>query len=75
MTDQKVTAFLDGIAQMSRRHGLCISHEDRHGAFAVVPFDAETLAWLTSAKPERTEPLVWAVDDNLRDLARLLAEE
>ena len=42
----KVENFLNDIEAVYRKHGLAISHEDRHGGFEIVEFNEEYLAWL-----------------------------
>jgi hypothetical protein len=41
--------FLNEIEALSRRYGLCLGHEDGHGAFLVVPFDEYHIEWLKAA--------------------------
>lgn len=48
LDQSKVTAFLDDIEAVCRKHGLCISHEDAHGAFEIETFDQYFINWLRS---------------------------
>ena len=45
----KVDAFIAEIAEVCRRHGLSISHEDGHGSFVIEPFDEYNVEWLSEA--------------------------
>ena len=45
-----IAAFLADIERVCREHGLCLSREDRHGSFLVLPLDEDTLNWLRSAQ-------------------------
>jgi len=56
----EVDAFLAEIAEVCRRHKLTLSHEDRHGAFEVIPREPteHDTCWLTEAHyaPPAEEP-------------------
>ena len=45
----KVDAFLQEIADVSRRHGLALGHEDVHGAFKVHHYEDDLISWLMNA--------------------------
>lgn len=45
----RALAFLAELAEVCRRHGLSLSHEDRHGAFEVAAYDERNTAWLLEA--------------------------
>ena len=45
----EMAAFLDDIAEVCKKHGLCLSREDLHGAFLVEEFLADDIEWLTGA--------------------------
>ncbi len=47
--NKKIDAYLAEIEEVSRRHGLSISHEDGHGAFVIGAFDEGHNHWLWSA--------------------------
>ncbi len=47
--DPKVDAFLAEIAEVCRKHGLSIGHEDGHGAFIVEPWSEANEHWLGDA--------------------------
>ena len=49
ITKEAATAFLEDLADVCKKHGLSISHEDEHGAFLVTEFDKSALEWLCSA--------------------------
>ncbi len=46
----EVAAFLDEIAEVCRKHGMGISHQDGHGAFIVERFSLELVKWLNDAE-------------------------
>lgn len=48
-TSPKVQAFLEAIAELSKQHGLSLSHEDEGGLFFVEDYDPELTAWLMDA--------------------------
>jgi len=52
VVNSKADAFLAEIKEVCRKHGLCIEHEDRHGAFVLVPFTEEVAGFLDSAHLE-----------------------
>lgn len=48
---KRCEAFLVDLVSMCRKHGVCLRHEDHHGAFQVVmePLDSDTREWLLDA--------------------------
>jgi len=44
-----VESFLDAYAHLCRQHGLCLSHEDGHGAFIVERYSKHCVNWVRSA--------------------------
>lgn len=46
---EKTLAFLSEIVDVSRRHGLSLSHEDSQGGFLVEPLDERNIDWLLLA--------------------------
>ena len=46
---KRVDHFLAEVLNISRRYGLSIEHEDRHGAFLVTPFNEASADWLRGA--------------------------
>lgn len=50
-----VTAFLDDIWEVCKRHQMAISHEDNHGSFEVVTLDEAHRAWLMQASDRTKE--------------------
>ena len=49
-----VDAFLNEVLAVCQKHGFSISHEDRQGAFEVVPFNDYDAGWFYDAIVERT---------------------
>lgn len=45
----KTAAFLAEIVEVSRKHGLAVSHEDQHGSFLVETFSEDLIDWLNGA--------------------------
>lgn len=45
----KIDAFLAEVIEVSKKHGLSISHEDAHGAFEVKEFSESSADWLMNA--------------------------
>jgi hypothetical protein len=45
----RVDAFLEEVIAVSKKHGLSISHEDRHGAFEIEKFSESNASWLRAA--------------------------
>ena len=45
----EMEAFLCEIAEVCKKHGLSIGHEDRHGLFEVEPYDEGNVEWLLQA--------------------------
>lgn len=45
----KVDAFLAEVADVCKRHGMSIGHEDRHGSFEVGVFNEDDKKWLLAA--------------------------
>jgi hypothetical protein len=52
---EKVQAFLNEVADVCRRHGLSIAHEDGHGSFIVEKFDQFNIDWLNNASDGTSE--------------------
>ena len=46
MEKLKAEKFINDIIEVSKKHGLSLAHEDRHGAFEVEPYDEENIEWL-----------------------------
>ena len=46
----EVDAFIEDVAQVCRKHGFSIAHEDGHGAFVIEPMDEGNLDWLRAAQ-------------------------
>lgn len=46
---ESVKAFLGEVEKLSRAYGLSIIHEDTQGAFKIVSFNEDHLAWLKDA--------------------------
>ena len=57
----EVKAFLLEIAEVSKRHGLSISHQDIAGAFVVEKYDPRNIQWLcfASYNPEEIALDYW----------------
>ena len=51
----KVVKFLDAVVELSKQHGLSLSHEDGHGGFLVQPADQSNYRWLLAAADESGE--------------------
>jgi hypothetical protein len=49
-----VDSFLTEVIEVCRKHGMSISHEDRHGSFEVVAFNDGDVDWLMCAT-DKTE--------------------
>ncbi len=50
MDDPKAKKFLVDLAELQRKHGLFLSHEDDHGGFEIVDTDGDDLIrWQQSA--------------------------
>lgn len=47
--ESEVEAFKREVIELMREHGLCLSHEDAHGGFAVVRFDESNIKWFEDA--------------------------
>jgi len=47
--NEKSKAFLDEIAEVCKKHGLTLAHEDSQGSFIVEPYDPETIKWMFQA--------------------------
>jgi sugar phosphate isomerase/epimerase len=48
LEDPAVDAFLEEVIEVCKKHGMCIGHEDGHGAFLVERGDW-TFEWLLNA--------------------------
>jgi hypothetical protein len=53
----EMEAFLREIAEVSKKHGLSIGHEDRHGAFEIDPYDEDNVDWLMHAYKHYENPV------------------
>lgn len=49
---EKVDAFLNELIAVSKKHGLCIGHEDIHGSFLVHEYTEENAEWLLAASDD-----------------------
>lgn len=48
--DHRVDRFLEDVVAVCRKHGMCLGHEDTHGAFQVHRrFDEGKIGWLIQA--------------------------
>ncbi len=47
-----VEQFLKEIGDLCLKHGLSISHEDRHGGFIIEKYNQETVDWLNDASDD-----------------------
>jgi len=45
----RIDKFLEEVIEVSKRHGLSLSHEDRHGAFVVEKYSHDNADWLLGA--------------------------
>ena len=50
--DPKIEAFLEEMAEVCKKHGMALGHEDNHGAFIVVPYDKLNVQWMLDAVVE-----------------------
>ena len=50
----KVDAFLDEVKEVCKKHKMSLSHEDLHGAFIVIDYDATFETWLEHAIDKTT---------------------
>ena len=48
MTD-KQTKFIEEIIDLSKKYGLCLSHEDTQGSFLIEEYDESLIEWIRSA--------------------------
>jgi len=48
----KIDAFLKDILEVCKKHGLCISHEDKHGTFLIKEHNELDISWLANADDE-----------------------
>lgn len=48
-TPTEMVAFLEDIAEVYKKHGLFLSHEDLHGSFLVEKFYSDDIEWLMCA--------------------------
>ncbi len=48
----RVDAFITEVIEVSKRHGLAISHEDHGGSFRVTELDEEHIEWLQDANDD-----------------------
>lgn len=56
-TPAKYKAFINEITAVCEKHKLSISHEDGHGAFMIVPYEALYTEWLEDAQLEDNDLL------------------
>jgi len=49
VTSPKIDSFLLALWELCKRHGLALSHEDKEGAFEVVPIKEGNKEWLMNA--------------------------
>ena len=49
----EVDRFLEEVAAVCEKHGMALSHEDRHGGLQVVKLEDGDLQWLMDASDER----------------------
>ena len=54
MTD-KEKAFIEEIVSISRKHGLCLVHEDGQGSFIIEEYSESNITWLRAANYNRFE--------------------
>lgn len=52
---EKSKRFISDLEIVYRNYGLCLWHEDEHGAFIVRPFDEKALEWLRAGYEELEE--------------------
>lgn len=52
----RIDAFLAEIVEVCRKHGLSLSHEDRHGCFEVERLDDDFIEWLNDARVGESLP-------------------
>jgi hypothetical protein len=43
---EKKKAFLKDLLEVYEKHGICLSHEDSHGAFKLVPYSDIYVEWV-----------------------------
>ena len=55
MENPKIDAFLAEIAEVSKKHGLSIAHEDAHGNFEIEKFNMKNIEWLNDASDRTGE--------------------
>lgn len=58
---QRGAAFLGAIVAAEQAFDLALEHEDRHGAFTIVPHSAEAVAWLLEAREVGLASADWPV--------------
>jgi hypothetical protein len=46
---KKIDEFLEEIKNVSKKHGLSLSHQDAHGAFLIEDYDERYTSWLAEA--------------------------
>lgn len=46
---QRVMAFIVELLEVCEKHGLSLSHEDKHGQFLIENYDRELAEWLEAA--------------------------
>lgn len=56
--NKKAKAFIEEIIEVSKKHGLSISHEDIGGAFKIEPYDDENIEWIEASMiGEKWDPI------------------
>jgi len=55
LENERIDKFLEEIIEVSRRHGLSLSHEDRQGKFVVQKYSQDNAEWLIGADDDTNE--------------------
>jgi len=50
--NRAIDAFIEELLAVCRKHGLCIAHEDSHGAFIIENLKETRVNWLRAAHDE-----------------------
>ncbi len=48
--EENVDKFLQEVVELSKKHGLSISHDDCYGNFVVSKYDHDDIEWILSAQ-------------------------